>query len=129
MVNFWTLDFAAPEWNYASSFQETSTYKQAVQRALDGRQAAIAQHGWLLPESALPKKDVLDVTEFYKTCGLLDEKELAVVESDAPTLVRRIREREISSEQVLIAFAKSASAAHQVVSAYFSRMLLLQGEP
>lgn len=129
MVNPWTLGFAAPEWNYAPTFLETSNYKQAVQRALDRRQAAIAQHGWLLSESTLPKEDVLDVTEFYKTCGLLDERELEIVESDAPTLVRRIKERELSSEQVLVAFAKSASAAHQVVSASFSRLLLLQDGP
>lgn len=115
MVNPWTPDFAAPAWNYAPSPHATATYKTAVERSRAQRTAAIAEQGWLLPDVALPGQDVLDVTTFYRSCGLLNAGELAVVESDAPTLVRRIAARELSAVDVLVAFAKSASVAHQVV--------------
>lgn len=80
------------------------------------RLGAIEAQGWLLPKEKLPGKEVLDVSSFYKECGLLSEREVEIVEGDATRILEMIKKREWTSLEVVKAFGKSASVAHQVVS-------------
>ena len=110
-------DFSAPSWNYPPlDPSATQNYLPAVEKSRLDRLAAIEAQGWLLPKDKLPGKEVRDVSSFYKECGLLSEREVGIVESDATRVVEMIKKREWTSLEVVKAFAKSASVAHQVVS-------------
>ena len=74
---------------------------------------------WRLPPSAL--KDISasstgNVLDVPRTCGILSEAELEVTEKyDAPTLVEKMRSKELSAVAVTTAFCKRAAVAQQLV--------------
>ncbi|GAA5860318.1 hypothetical protein JCM8547_003461 [Rhodosporidiobolus lusitaniae] len=73
---------------------------------------------WRLPSSLLdslpPSADVRDIP---RTCGLLSNRELEVTEEvNAMVILRRIREQEWTSSEVVEAFCKRAAVAQQLTS-------------
>lgn len=70
---------------------------------------------WRIPSEKLPSDDVLDVTSFPAESGLLTPQELEITESLATEIISKIAKGNWNAEQVLIAFCKRASIAHQLV--------------
>lgn len=60
--------------------------------------------------------DVINVMDVPTKSGILSEIELDITETDAPTLVKRMINKELTSEDVTVAFCKRASLAQQLVS-------------
>jgi amidase len=57
--------------------------------------------------------NVLDVP---RTCGILNEREIKITEEyDAVAIVEGIKARELSAEEVTVAFCKRAAIAQQLV--------------
>ena len=60
--------------------------------------------------------DQLNVLKVPQTCGILTAKEIAITENyDAVSLVDAIKEGQLSSEEVAVAFCKRAAIAQQLV--------------
>jgi amidase len=72
---------------------------------------------WLIPSNLMPADDVLDVTTFPKTSGLFTEEELKITAASASEIVDQISKKVWTAEKVTLAFCKTASVAHQLVSA------------
>lgn len=114
----YNADFSAPAWNYPepppSDIQ--LAFLPAVEKSRKDRLAAIEAQGWLLSPFQLPGKEVLDVTGWYKNAGLLSEREVEIVESEATRVLEMVKGKRWTSLEVVRAFGKAASVAHQVVS-------------
>lgn len=81
---------------------------------------------WLL--KSLPSKDVLDVRDIPRSCGILTGKELDITEQhDATSLILALRERTYTSLEVATAFCKRAAIAQQLTNCctemFFDRAL------
>ena len=73
---------------------------------------------YLVPEELLPEGD-LDTADFNATevpAKILDPKSLAITELTAVELAKKIKEKELSAVQVLTAFIKRATIAHQLTN-------------
>lgn len=79
---------------------------------------------WRIPEDKLPPAEQKDVTDFPAKSGLLTESELAITDSYATDIVKRIAAGEWKAEDVTRAFCKRAAIAHQVVSIDSSRICI-----
>ena len=78
------------------------------------RQAAAIPKAWLITP---PPADVLDVTTFPDTCGLLTPKEVEITNTiDVAVLLAKMASSEWSAVEVTTAFYKRAIVAQQVVS-------------
>lgn len=62
----------------------------------------------------LPTDD--SVFEFPKKSGILSDQELAITESSASDLVKKLAQGELKAVDVTVAFCKRAALAHQLVS-------------
>jgi amidase len=71
---------------------------------------------WLIPKDALPADDVLDVTTFRESSGLLTAKELTITAATAKEIVENLSKGTWTAESVASAFCKAAAIAHQLVS-------------
>lgn len=71
---------------------------------------------WRLPKDKLPSDEQLDVRDVPKQSGILTEQELAITETYATDIVKKIASGEWTSEAVTIAFCKRAAIAHQVTN-------------
>jgi amidase len=60
--------------------------------------------------------DSVHVMDIPATCGILVEAELDITGTDASTLVAKMRKGDLKSYDVVMAFAKRAAIAHQLVS-------------
>lgn len=60
----------------------------------------------------------LDLRSYPKTSGLLTEDELDIVETDAETLLHRIKDRQLTSVDVTKAFSKMAVVAQNLVCCF-----------
>jgi amidase len=56
------------------------------------------------------------VLDFPKNSGILSDQELAITESSASDLVRKLAQGELKAVDVTVAFCKRAALAHQLVS-------------
>ncbi|WBW75118.1 fatty-acid amide hydrolase [Schizosaccharomyces osmophilus] len=64
-----------------------------------------------------PPKDMLNVTNVPKTCGLLSPKELELTENyDATGLADLIKEHKTTSKELVVAFCKRAAIAQQLLN-------------
>ena len=83
----------------------------SIARSKQERNLALIPAGWRIqrPDSA----HVMDVPA---SCGVLSKAELAITETAAPALVEQLQSRALSSYDVVLAFAKRAAIAHQLVS-------------
>ena len=70
---------------------------------------------WRLPYAQLPADDVLDVTDFPRTCGILSDAEIRITDSLATDIVGRLAAGEWTALEVTTAFCKRSAIAHQVV--------------
>jgi amidase len=66
----------------------------------------------------LPLTEVQNVMDIPRTCGRLNDHELAITEErDVDVILKHISSREWTSLDVMTAFLKRAIIAHQLVSA------------
>jgi amidase len=72
-------------------------------------------HDWVIPRDILPADNVLDVTVFRRTSGMLTAKEIRITDTGAVDIVEKISKRLWSAEEVALAFCKAAAIAHQLV--------------
>lgn len=63
---------------------------------------------------SLPIED--SVFDFPKKSGILSDQELAITESSASDLVKKLAQGELKAVDVTVAFCKRAALAHQLVS-------------
>ena len=70
---------------------------------------------WQIAEDKLPPDSHLAVTHFPAECGILSPQELDITNQLAVDIVKRLATGEWTSEEVIIAFCKRASIAHQLV--------------
>lgn len=76
------------------------------------------------PVPAIDEDDLpLDLRSYPKTSGLLTKDELEIIDTDAGTLLAKIKERELTSVAITEAFSKAAVVAQNVV-----RSLALRAE-
>ncbi|VEU20121.1 DEKNAAC101054 [Brettanomyces naardenensis] len=88
-------------------------YKPKVQAYRDALAAGILDE-YKLPDELIPKKDGVDVTVIPKK--FLSESEFAITESSGTDLVKKISKGELTAVEVFKAFAKRATAAHQLTN-------------
>ncbi|KAH8807797.1 acetamidase [Xylogone sp. PMI_703] len=93
----------------AKSYEERAAEKRA-------EQASRIPVEWRL--KTIPSvESVPNALEYIRTAGLLSPEELAITETtDATILLRKLAKRELSSLQVVKAFAKRAAIAHQLTT-------------
>jgi amidase len=60
--------------------------------------------------------DALSVMDYPKQSGIMNAEEIAITESSAASLVRKMASGELTSVAVTHAFCKRAALAHQLVS-------------
>ncbi|KAG6024877.1 hypothetical protein E4U41_001661 [Claviceps citrina] len=91
----------------------TAAYEQDRQSILDDFNAAVPQD-LVLPEDTI-RNPPINVTGIPRQCGLLSRRELDITENyDATALAGAIASRELTSVDVVSAFAKRALIAHQL---------------
>ncbi|KAJ3760549.1 general amidase [Lentinula raphanica] len=83
--------------------------KKAQQRALIPKE-------WTLKQADIPQKAETDVSRIPETCGLLNERELQITNSDVTELLQKLATGEWSSLSVTTAFYKRAIIAHQLTN-------------
>lgn len=64
-----------------------------------------------IAEDSLPQ----DLRSYPKTSGLLTQEELDIVDTDAETLLQKIRDRKLTSVEVTKAFCKASVIAQKLV--------------
>lgn len=80
---------------------------------------------WLLPDSALPGPDVVNVVDWCNSSSHLSPLEQCITASTACVIVDRIAKREWTSLQVMQAFCHRASTAQRESSIGTSGTLLI----
>ena len=88
---------------------------KAISAEAQEKLAASIPSEWRISQEGLPSKDELDVTEFPAKSGLLTKEELAITDSYATDIVKKIASGDWKAEDVTRAFCKRAAIAHQVV--------------
>lgn len=71
---------------------------------------------WRISKDKLPPLEQLNVIDFPEKSGILTEAELAITDSYATDIVKKIAAGEWKAEDVTRAFCKRAAIAHQVAS-------------
>ena len=71
---------------------------------------------WRVPDNVLPPSSQDDVTTWPATSGWFTPQELAITELGPGELLPQLISAKLKSEDVIKAFCKRASAAHQLVS-------------
>ena len=89
---------------------------KAISAEAQEKLAASIPSEWRISQEQLPPKDQLDVTKFPAKSGLLTEQELAITDSYATDIVKKIASGDWKAEDVTRAFCKRAAIAHQLVS-------------
>lgn len=87
--------------------------KAAEKRA---KLASCIPKAWRIPAAQLPGEDVLDVSDFPKTSGLMTAKELEITETNLVPLAAKIAAGLWSAKEVTLAFCHRAAIAHQLVN-------------
>ncbi|KAL4787417.1 amidase [Aspergillus varians] len=99
----------------------TSTEEKGISPPFQEQiKAALSIRDNSLPASSIlptpPPTDLLDVTDIPRSCGLLSEWELEVTEYDATALVDGLAAQKYTAVDLLNAFRKRASIAHQLTN-------------
>lgn len=92
----------------------SESWKEISEKARKKLDASIPSE-WRIPKDKLPPPEQLDVTTFPARSGILTEIELAITESFATDIVKKVAFGEWSAEDVTRAFCKRAAIAHQLV--------------
>lgn len=87
---------------------------QAVAREKQAERFERIPQAWRIDASRYQdQRNVLDVP---RGCGILNAKEIEITEKyDAVGIVRAIRTKELSAEEITVAFCKRAAIAQQLV--------------
>lgn len=93
----------------------TTNYKEIAAQKLAKRDALFKKE-WLVPKDKLPSDEVKDVLKFPVESGFLTKEEIEITESDAPTILSKIKSKEWSAFEVASAFGHRATIAHQLVN-------------
>jgi len=89
---------------------ERPTHWQGISAAKRAKRDSLLK--WEL--DSLPSDDILDVTQVPATCGILDELELQITDSDAELILENIAKGVWLAEAVAVAFCKRAAIAQQL---------------
>lgn len=92
----------------------SESWKEISVKAREKLYASIPSE-WRIPKDKLPPPEQLDVTDFPAKSGILTEAEIAITESFATDIVKKVAFGEWSAEDVTRAFCKRAAIAHQLV--------------
>lgn len=90
-------------------------YKELAAKKLAKRDSLFKKE-WLVPSDKLPSAEVKDVLKFPVESGFLTAKEVEITESDAPTILSKIRSKEWTAYETASAFGHRATIAHQLVN-------------
>lgn len=71
---------------------------------------------WTIPASKLPAKDVLDVSHFPETSGLLTAAEIEITETNLVPLAAKIASGQWTAKEVTLAFCHRAAITHQLIN-------------
>ncbi|KAF2764279.1 amidase [Teratosphaeria nubilosa] len=71
---------------------------------------------WRIPQDKLPRIDQIDVADFPRTSGLLNETEIKITESYATEIVGAVAAGEWTAEEVTRSFCHRAAIAHQLTN-------------
>ncbi|PYH97438.1 amidase [Aspergillus ellipticus CBS 707.79] len=93
----------------------SSTWEQQAQTAKDILQDSIPKQ-WLVPAHQLPSADEKDIEGFARKSGLLSEKELAITDLSATSLVQEMGAGKLKAEEVVVAFLKRSVIGQQLVN-------------
>lgn len=90
-------------------------YKARATQKRERLSNCIPDH-WRVPSSQLPSDDILDVSDFPSTSGLLTPAELEITETNLVTLAQKIASGQWSAKEVTLAFCHRAAIAHQLTN-------------
>ena len=93
------------------------SWELQAQKAKDILQDSIPKQ-WLLPAHKLPSADEKNVEDFPRKSGLLSEKELAITDMSATSLVGEMGAGRLTAEEVVVAFLKRSVLGHQLVDLF-----------
>lgn len=85
---------------------------EAVSAAKRAGRDALIPKAWIIKD--VEERNVQSVAE---SCGVLSPEEIKITNTAAPELVKKMVNKELTSEQVVTAFCKRAAIAQQLVSA------------
>lgn len=88
-------------------------YKEVAAAKVAERDAKLVKE-WLVPEDQLPGEEIKDVLYFPPT--VLSSEEVEITESDAATILAKIKSKEWTALQVAKAFGHRATIAHQLTN-------------
>ncbi|KAK7464735.1 hypothetical protein VKT23_005941 [Stygiomarasmius scandens] len=71
---------------------------------------------WRIPADKLPPESVTNVISFYKTCGILTQPEIDIVDLEPGVLLSRLANGSLTALETTIAFCKAAAIAHQLTN-------------
>lgn len=85
-----------------------------ISRAKCEQRDRLIRDEWRISKKLSLGNNILQVP---KTCGILTEREISITEdNDAVDIVEKIRQQELTAEEVTVAFCKRAAIAQQLVS-------------
>lgn len=93
----------------AHSWQRKAANKRA-------QLAASIPAKWRIPADKLPAQEVLDVSDFPSTSGLLTARELDITSTNLIPLCQKLQSGEWKAREVTEAFCHRAAIAHQLVN-------------
>lgn len=114
-----------------SSTMPAATNWESLAAAHRERQLKAIPSQWLLPDDKLatlrntgtPREGRLLESDVVRKSGLLCEKELEITERfTAAELLSKLSRQELTAEEVIVAFSKRASLAHQLVCIFVSNV-------
>lgn len=94
---------------------DSKNWEAEAEKSRDIRTGSI-QKQWLLKEDQLPSPDRLNVRSVPVDSGILSSKEIEITGTDATGLVKKMGAGIWTAEEVVVAFLKRGTIAHQLVS-------------
>lgn len=91
------------------------TYKQIARKKVALRNAKFIKE-WLVSENVLPNESIKDVTKFIEKNKLLTDKEMTITEANAKVILDNIKTKKWRALEVVEAFGKRATIAHQLTN-------------
>jgi len=87
-----------------------------IAQAKRAQRASKIPESWKIPSELMPSEDTPDVQDWPVNSGFFTSSELAITESTASEVVKRIATGEWTAEEVMTAVCKRASVAQQLVN-------------
>ncbi|THU93682.1 amidase [Dendrothele bispora CBS 962.96] len=92
------------------------TWSSEASKAKKAAQAKAIPPEWYIPKDKLPPESVKNVTGFYRTCGVLNQSEIDIVDLQPDVLLSKLASGSLTALETTIAFCKAAAVAHQLTN-------------